>query len=69
MFCRDSEHTFQIYGRPWAERENRLDDRFEIQHDFDSQEKWFRQQYLFHKYLPRSSFVSDPSMKCNGEQK
>lgn len=52
MPSRDSDSAFQIYGRHWAERENRLDERTEIQNDLDSQENWFRHQYLFHQYLP-----------------
>lgn len=69
MSCEHSEHAFQTYGRHWAERESRLDDSTEIQNDLDSQENWFRHQYLFPKYLSRSSFVSGPGMKCSGEQK
>lgn len=42
MPSRDSDSAFQIYGRHWAERENRLDERTEIQNDLDSQENWFR---------------------------
>ena len=69
MPSRDSECAFQIYARHWGERQNRLDDRTEIHNDLGSQENWFRHQYLFHEYLPRSNFVSDPGTKCNDEQK
>lgn len=61
MSCRNSEHTLHIYGKYLAERENRLGDKTEIQNDLDSQKNWFKHQYLFHKYLLRSSFVSDSS--------
>lgn len=54
MKVMQKQHALHIYGKHWAQRENSLGDRTEIQNDLDSQEYWFRYQYLFHSYLPRS---------------